>query len=913
MPLHNNAFPADVNGDSMLSPVDLLMVVNALNDPATVDNPNTFLDVNNDLTLSLDDYYAELAAFDTPPDAALPVAATGDSYSGPSGPSGPTGPIDPPMVIGPSGPTGSSGPRGPSGPHGSTGPSNQAPWVSNSWESVNRGDTLGAAVYAQDVDSSPLTYAVVSGPSNGTVSFPDPQSTNYVYTHGAGTFTNDSFEFSVSDGVNPPVVGQVNIAIYDSPTGPSGPTGPTGPTGPMPTITINTAPSDVNEADLFTISGTSTDAVTVHVESSPHWYPWSETWDSLTGDWSFTLIALDDKGSGTAADTYAVNVIATNGSNTAAAPFNLTIHDVAPTITNISSATVDEGSEAEIELTFLDALPAYINGMSSPYLIDGDQYTIEIDWGDGTVETISDIPWWSGTLVSDTTMPGQISIAQTLRHTYLDDDPTNAPQDNYTVTITVTDDDTLSDTQTATVPVVFVVILNNNGAPDLRQVDFAGNHELESDPDSSGSTVDYEVDGEWYDGNLDGDVDDTGDRGYPIAYTRNSTMTLTPTFENFAPNLDVDIRGVVYANGVYMPSFGFELVAEDQTTAADGTLTVTVSDTLPNKVKYYEEFLIYWQSSLDNGASWTTIGNSEHKVYLTLNDPEVTPLYHTVVHIGSDEANNETTENGVINKVWETFETLDVDSVGGKDLYYYKNYTCTSQTTKSLLQKGDGQCAVWSQFFVDVLKAQGIARTNNWVKLKATNNDGEQGFLVKTWAFAGNGKANAVIVRGGNDSINTKIAAFPYINVMYRNGNAPYYVNANDDAYTWPYSDVSDANDTGQTAGQSTQNPASFFQEHVLVQYDVGNGLEWFDPSYGVKYTGATLAARELAFDDGAIHGYWAFSQGVVKESVIDVDLDPNGGIFGDGDKLDNVAVPLLFVRKNAIGVKEITASVSTK
>ncbi|MCA9225422.1 MAG: hypothetical protein KDA47_07415, partial [Planctomycetales bacterium] len=111
-----------------------------------------------------------------------------------------------------------------------------------------------------------------------------------------------------------------------------------------------------------------------------------------------------------------------------------------------------------MKLTFTDALPAYINGMSSPYLIDGDQYTVEIDWGDGTVETISDIPWWSGTLVSDTTMPGQIEITQTLRHTYLDDNPTNTPQDNYTVTITVTDDDTLSDTQTATVTV-------NNVAP----------------------------------------------------------------------------------------------------------------------------------------------------------------------------------------------------------------------------------------------------------------------------------------------------------------------------------------------------------------------------------------------------------------------------------------------------------------
>ncbi|MCA9227359.1 MAG: hypothetical protein KDA47_17170, partial [Planctomycetales bacterium] len=34
--------------DSMLSPVDLLIVVNALNDRTTVDNANTFVDVNHD-------------------------------------------------------------------------------------------------------------------------------------------------------------------------------------------------------------------------------------------------------------------------------------------------------------------------------------------------------------------------------------------------------------------------------------------------------------------------------------------------------------------------------------------------------------------------------------------------------------------------------------------------------------------------------------------------------------------------------------------------------------------------------------------------------------------------------------------------------------------------------------------------
>ncbi|MCA9225237.1 MAG: hypothetical protein KDA47_06480 [Planctomycetales bacterium] len=83
----------------------------------------------------------------------------------------------------------------------------------------------------------------------------------------AHVFTNHDFEFSVSDQVMPSDVGHVNIAIYDSPIG------PTGPTGPISTITINTAPSDVNEAHLFTISGTSTDTVTAHVESSPLYYP----------------------------------------------------------------------------------------------------------------------------------------------------------------------------------------------------------------------------------------------------------------------------------------------------------------------------------------------------------------------------------------------------------------------------------------------------------------------------------------------------------------------------------------------------------------------------------------------------------------------------------------------------------------
>ena len=80
---------------------------------------------------------------------------------------------------------------------------------------------------------------------------------------------------------------------------------------------------------------------------------------------------------------------------------------------------------------------------------------------------------------------------------------------------------------------------------------------------------------------------------------------------------------------------------------------------------------------------------------------------------------------------------------------------------------------------------------------------------------------------------------------------------------------------------------------------------EWFDPSYGVKYVGATKALLERDFDDNYLAGYLQHKVVLVKESVIDVDVD------GNGNKTGNVMWGVSIVRKNVNGTTEVIAEIT--
>ncbi|MCA9049391.1 MAG: hypothetical protein KDA89_11730, partial [Planctomycetaceae bacterium] len=146
---------------------------------------------------------------------------------------------------------------------------------------------------------------------------------------------------------------------------------------------------------------------------------------------------------------------------------SVTVNNVAPTVTLDPDAGIDENGTAVLTGTITDVGTL-------------DTFTVVIDWnaggnvggpGEGTT-TLSHADL---TLVS----PGVYSFSTS--HWYLDDNPTASVQDTYTISATVTDDDTLSGSDTTTV-------LVRNAAPLLTSL-VSGNATLETKSDDGNVTI----------------------------------------------------------------------------------------------------------------------------------------------------------------------------------------------------------------------------------------------------------------------------------------------------------------------------------------------------------------------------------------------------------------------------------------
>ena len=92
--------------------------------------------------------------------------------------------------------------------------------------------------------------------------------------------------------------------------------------------------------------------------------------------------------------------------------FDVTVENVDPEV-GVTGDVIDEGGIATIEVTLSDVGTL-------------DKHTIDIDWGLGETPDL-------GVAIS----PGET----TFTHQYLDDNPTGTLSDDYTVGVTVTDDD----------------------------------------------------------------------------------------------------------------------------------------------------------------------------------------------------------------------------------------------------------------------------------------------------------------------------------------------------------------------------------------------------------------------------------------------------------------------------------------
>jgi hypothetical protein len=129
---------------------------------------------------------------------------------------------------------------------------------------------------------------------------------------------------------------------------------------------------------------------------------------------------LDDDPTGTPSGDYTATLKVTDANGgIGTATTTVTVNDVAPVVT-IESVTspIDENDETTLTASFTDVGTL-------------DTHTATIDWGDGSTSEPD---------VSEENGSGTF----TATHQYLDDDPTGTPEDDYDVTVTVTDDDTLT-------------------------------------------------------------------------------------------------------------------------------------------------------------------------------------------------------------------------------------------------------------------------------------------------------------------------------------------------------------------------------------------------------------------------------------------------------------------------------------
>jgi hypothetical protein len=217
------------------------------------------------------------------------------------------------------------------------------------------------------------------------------------------------------------------------------------------------------------------------------------------------------------------------------------------------------------------------------------------------------------------------------------------------------------------------------------------------------------------------------------------------------------------------------------------------------------------------------------------------------VNLGSSAAKGKKAASDITEAIWSKFVTLNLQRADdGEVLKYYWNYSSWSiAETKELLEKGDGGCIAWSRLFADVLKAQGLFSTVSMRVLVPAPGWGH-GFLVKNWSFD-------VPDSSGNYLLRHALAAPDDL----RGGFMEAETGPGGEPMGHKLDPGSGVKDEEGIPGQGNPNPASVFGKHMVVQL----GNEWFDPSYGKRYTavaGGAPVTEQLTrqFDDAAIAGY---------------------------------------------------------
>ena len=281
----------------------------------------------------------------------------------------------------------------------------------------------------------------------------------------------------------------------------------------------------------------------------------------------------------------------------------------------------------------------------------------------------------------------------------------------------------------------------------LRSVNFLDNHTVWRDPEIQNPGILQTITSTAYEKSPEWIADNNGNvsRNTPLAYTSfvedndNDTLKASPYFtvhENWS-HTDVSVRALV-AHGFNMPA---ETLEHTEYTSTNDSLWLPTGVALEASAEfarplYDDKFTIRWQISLDSGTSWIGVRSTDHRMYVTWKLPEVTKLWETLLHIGTINATGASSEESVVSRIWDEFPDLSVSRVDGLVMEYSHEkvipgviFDGVPDETVELLAYGKGQCNSWTDFFEDVLLAQGVSLTIQQRKISAVVGTG---FIVES-------------------------------------------------------------------------------------------------------------------------------------------------------------------------------------
>jgi hypothetical protein len=329
----------------------------------------------------------------------------------------------------------------------------------------------------------------------------------------------------------------------------------------------------------------------------------------------------------------------------------------------------------------------------------------------------------------------------------------------------------------------------------------------------------------------------TSNPSLPSVYAGGGNISGTASFSISPPPVS-SYSGLRIEGSV--PGFGLVVASNVSISAGASSFNASFSGVpqsgqtfLPAQTYHNQSLSIPWSISYAGQACSSSTcfgsGSSSSEVYVTLATPlavstktsagtPIPALTAVKLAIGSGGAN---TPAAAITNTWNGFAgPANVHSWDGqRALYYYQPglpFNSCPSSAQLLLTGGNGQCGAWAYLLKDSLHINGIAATIYQVVASDYGQYGDW-LVVNNWTF-------------GTPSISTNP---PTYSLPLKNENSGTGVPGM--VPLPPGSVFGNLTSLSTLAGQNSSPPAEkVFTQHFIVY----SGSAFYDPSYGVTYSG---------------------------------------------------------------------------